>query len=251
MHSAHARSETGHLISSRQFFTSTATLSRDLASGMKEPALVKLRLRRHCRRWSIIMVLGSKIYWNTRFKKDEAYMIHPTSVLIVHYNIIFIFIDNSPEPYFICAFSFHREGPTLHHHQPWRQGRLVAEVGLAWRQFARTSGVLWQNSGARDHRQFPGATKKTLQRQSFESVFVPGASTSYNVGYGEQDPLQWPEVRPPDLDQPSCVRLKEAFSPPLSCFLKKSTNQNQGQKIRLRVLELWMLVICLYWFICI
>ena len=65
---------------------------------------------------------------------------------------------------------------------------------------ARTSGVFWHNAGVRDLRQFPGTTKKTLHRQSLEYVFVPGTSPSYNVGHGEQDPLQWPGVRPPDKD---------------------------------------------------
>ena len=59
---------------------------------------------------------------------------------------------------------------------------------------ARTSGVFWRNSKARDHRLFFGTTKKTLQGQGLESAFVPG--TSYHVGEGEQDPLQWPPDPP-------------------------------------------------------
>ena len=36
--------------------------------------------------------------------------------------------------------------------------------------------------------------------QGLESVFVPWALPSYIVGEGEQDPFQWPEVRPLDID---------------------------------------------------
>ena len=61
----------------------------------------------------------------------------------------------------------------------------------------RVSGVFLHNTGARDHRQFLGATKKTLHRQSLESVFVPGTLTFCNVRDVDQDPLQWPGGQTP------------------------------------------------------
>ena len=54
---------------------------------------------------------------------------------------------------------------------------------------ARTSGLFWYNSVARDLRQFMGTTKKTLHRQSLESVSLLGTSPPNNVRKGEQDPL--------------------------------------------------------------
>ena len=68
----------------------------------------------------------------------------------------------------------------------------------------------------------PGVTM--ILEISLEYVFVSGTSTSYNVGAGDQDPLQWPGVRPPDLTLVSSLsakELEEAVSSPSSCLLKK------------------------------
>ena len=59
---------------------------------------------------------------------------------------------------------------------------------------ARTSGVFWATSKTRDNRRFPGTMEKTLQGQGLEYVSVKGT-----VGGGEEDPLLWPGVRPPDV----------------------------------------------------
>ena len=59
---------------------------------------------------------------------------------------------------------------------------------------ARTSGVFWNTTRTQDNRRFPKATEKTLLRQGLESVSVGGTS----VEEGEDDPLLWPGVRPPE-----------------------------------------------------
>ena len=59
---------------------------------------------------------------------------------------------------------------------------------------ARTSGVFWATSRIRDNRRFPGTAEKTLHGQGLEYVSVKGT-----VGGGEEDPLLWPGVRPPDV----------------------------------------------------
>ena len=90
----------------------------------------------------------------------------------------------------------------------WRQFRKDTSPTTATgpRKFVFQMRELLEYSGATpgpettNVQQFPGSTKKILQRQSLKSVFVLGISTSYNVGDGDQDPLQWPGVRPPEID---------------------------------------------------
>ena len=97
-------------------------------------------------------------------------------------------------------------------------------------------------SGTRDLRQFPGTTKKTLQRQSLEAVFVPRKRRTRPspVAVG-----QTPRFRP-RLTAPVPNGLGKS---PSSCHLKKLTKTGV-KRLAYGILELWLHVIYLYLFIC-
>ena len=103
-----------------------------------------------------------------------------------------------------------RGGPSGRNATVWprREGIITPElvdpnrniVGYRAQEFpvanARTSGVFWNKTKTQDKRRFPKAMEKTLQRQGLESVSIGGTCEEE----GEDDPLLWPGVRPPDID---------------------------------------------------
>ena len=87
---------------------------------------------------------------------------------------------------------------------------------------ARTAGARWRNCGVRDHRKFPGTTKKTL-RDRASNMSSPRERDKSEVG--NQDHPQWPVRSVPKARGPiGGLHLAPAFSP-------TPKKQNRDQKL--------------------